>query len=1166
MKTNEEKSKIATSEEHILSFWSEHNIFKKSLEKEAPHGDFTFYDGPPFATGLPHYGHLLTGTVKDLIPRYKTMQGYHVARTWGWDCHGLPIENLIEKDLKLENKRDIEEYGIDKFNEAARNSVLRYEKEWKRYVPRSGRWVDMDNPYMSMHPSYMESVWWIFSELHKKGLTKQGFKAMHICPRCETTLANFEVNQGYEDVKDISTTVQFELTDTPGTYLLAWTTTPWTLPGNVALAVNPDISYLKLEVQGHDGVYILAEDLVDTVLEGARYNILESVPGKELVGLSYKPLFDYYHNDQGLQDREQGWKVYPAPFVTTEDGTGIVHLAPAFGSDDLELGQQEHLPFVQHVGMNGAFLHSFAETTEGKSFRGMKVKKKDDHTSTDIEIIKYLAHQGTLFSKKKFTHSYPHCWRCGTPLLNYATSSWFVDVPSIKEELLKINGEVNWVPDHIGTGRFEKWLEGVRDWPLSRARYWGTPLPVWQSKDSSETFIAGSIEDLLEKTKHSGNTYLAMRHGESQSNVTGEINADISTDNGLTETGRRQVLEVAAELKDQNIDLIIASPFQRAQETVLLIQQELKLNDDRIITDDRLQERNPGKEWEGKPWNDAHAQEETQGNDLWSYRLADDAESIEDIYCRSMEVMFDLEKKYQGKNILIVSHGGVLKTIQFGLAHYGDRRKVHDFYYTTGLPLNAHTLQFNFKPFPHREGYVLDLHRPYLENVVIFGKSGEQLELLGDVFDVWFDSGSMPYAQVHYPFEFDDSFEEQRFPAQFIAEGIDQTRGWFYVLMVLGVALFKKSPFENVVVTGMVLAEDGKKMSKSLKNYPDPYHLFDTVGADALRLYLISSPVVRGEELAFSEKGVREVGSKVMGRMRNIMSLYTTYRGDIDHEANSTSPHVLDRWILARTRDTLTRVQNNLDSYRFDRASRDLFDFVDDFSTWYVRRSRDRYKGSFGEEDQRQALATTRMVLTLSSQFMAPFIPFMAEELWQELRKDDTTLEESIHLSAWPEMDEGKDDEQLLTTMQETRNLVSEGLQLRSEAGVKVRQALPSFSAPLKDIPLEYQSLIQEEMNVKELIDGELALDTKLTPTLIAEGRVRELIRHIQSQRKKEGLEPHDRINLKVKTDTRGRELVNTFLTEIQETVGINEVNFVDDLEGETLTYDEISLTLSIER
>jgi isoleucyl-tRNA synthetase len=1200
---NKKKSKTAQSEESVLSFWEENKIFEKTLEKESPKGEFVFYDGPPFATGLPHYGHLLAGTIKDIIPRYKTMQGYHVPRKWGWDCHGLPIENLIEKELGLETKKDIEEYGIEKFNMAARNSVLRYENEWKRYVPRSGRFIDMDNAYMAMDSSYMESIWWVFGQLHKKGLTKEGFKVMHLCPRCETTLANFEVNQGYKDVTDISLTAKFELVDEPGTFMLAWTTTPWTLPGNVALAVGADIDYVKVQETGMSTVNSTATGTYDSpslenyfvskiiflknsheIIEGSghykwdekpnsTFEIVEEIKGSELAGKKYIAPFDYYQNDPEVENTENGWQVLLAEFVTVDSGTGIVHIAPAFGTDDMQLGEIHDLPFVQHVAKSGAFKHVFAETIDGGDFAGMLVKQKNDLMSTDIEIIKRLAHDGKLFSKKKLIHSYPHCWRCDTPLLNYATTSWYVDVPSIKDKLIASNEKVNWVPEHVGQGRFGKWLDGARDWALSRSRFWGTPLPVWQSSDAEEIFVAGSFEEMLDRVKTSGNTYFGLRHGESISNTTGIINADVTIENGLTELGREQANSEADQLP-KDIDYVFVSPLQRTQETATIIKKQLGLSDEQIIVDERLRERNPGSEWEGKSWHDAHAAEESQPHsDFWNYTLAEDAESIGDVYQRIMEFMFDLETNYHNKKIVIISHGGVLKTIQFGLKYYGEEKKALKFFYETKLPGNASVLHFDFKPFPHREGYVIDIHRPYIDDVIILSETGEEMKRVPDVFDVWFDSASMPYAQQHYPFENKESFESA-FPAQFIAEGLDQTRGWFYVMTVIGNALFDTTPFENVIVNGLILAEDGKKMSKSLKNYPDPYDMFDSAGADAIRLYMINSPVVRAEEFAFTEKGVREVASKVMGRLRNIVSLYEMYKDDVDGYL-SDSEHVLDQWIMARLAELENDVRKGLENYELDRAARPIFDFVDDFSTWYIRRSRDRfkvnsnsvgrenalgYKGD-GIEDKKRALGTTRKVLMETAKIIAPFVPFVAEEIWQTLRVGG--MPESVHLTEWSEMEIA--DAGVVEMMQKVRDLISEGLQLRSEAKIKVRQPLQSLTASLDGIDESCYQLILDELNIKQVIEGELSLDTHITDELKSEGNMRELLRQIQSLRKSSGLEAHDLINLIIQTSPEGQQLMETFSDEIKSTAGVKEFNFTHN-DGEEITVEDMIFIVAIEK
>lgn len=1191
------KSSTAQSEESVLSFWHEHKIFEKTLEKKSPKGIFTFYDGPPFATGLPHYGHLLAGTIKDIIPRYKTMQGYHVPRKWGWDCHGLPIENLIEKELGLETKKDIEDYGIEKFNSAARNSVLRYESEWKRYVPRSGRFVDMENAYMAMDSEYMESIWWVFSELYKKGLTKEGFKAMHLCPRCETTLSNFEVNQGYKDVTDITVTAKFELRDEPGTFLLAWTTTPWTLPGNVALAVGADIDYVKLKDVQIDlkfqdksneikNIGLYSSELVivskDIFLKNSvefpgtpglyrwkekpesTFQIVSEMKGSELAGISYIAPFDYYQNDPEVENAENGWKVLTADFVTTEDGTGIVHIAPAFGSDDMQLGQDNALPFIQHISKNGAFKHVFSQTIDGGDFAGMLVKQKNDLMSTDIEIIKRLAHDGKLFSKQKIVHSYPHCWRCDTPLLNYATTSWYVDVPRIKDTLIASNETVNWVPEHVGDGRFGKWLEGARDWALSRSRFWGTPLPVWYNPTTEQNVIIGSYDELCSYAKKSGNTYYAIRHGESESNITDMVNAHSDIHNPLTEKGKAQILEQVAALQEKNIhiDIILTSPMQRTQETAQLLRTGLGLSLESIIVDERLTEYQPGSVWEGKKWDDYFSAFISAGDESGYYtrQIEPDGESRKNLYKRVTSVLFDCEETYKGKNILIVSHSGTLNMMQFAVAKKGCTKYADEFSSKHTLIPNGQVITLDFVPFPHNHEYEIDIHRPYIDDFEMV-QDGVVLTRIPDVFDVWFDSASMPYAQQHYPFENKESFEQQ-FPAQFIAEGLDQTRGWFYVMTVIGNALFGKTPFENVIVNGLILAEDGKKMSKSLKNYPDPYDMFDSVGADAIRLYMIHSPVVRAEEFAFSEKGVRDVASKVMGRLRNIVSLYEMYKDDVDGYVYD-SDNVLDQWIMARLVEFESDVRTGLEHYELDRATRPIFDFVDDFSTWYIRRSRDRFKGDT-VDDKKRALGTTRKVLIETAKIIAPFVPFIAEEIWQSLKTDD--MPESVHIADWPVVSlDGITTPTCLETMQKVRELISTGLQLRAEAKIKVRQVLVSFTAPISDIPFEYHELILDEMNVKQLQNGDLALDTTMTPELIAEGNMRELLRGIQSLRKTSGLEPHDMVTLIIQTSNEGQILMETFKDEITKTAGIKEFIFRHN-DGEEIQVDTLLFIIAIEK
>ncbi|MBU0671213.1 class I tRNA ligase family protein, partial [Patescibacteria group bacterium] len=489
------KNRYVEKEEETLKFWEDNKIFEKSVDKEAPNGDYVFYDGPPFATGTPHYGHIVASLMKDAVPRFWTMNGYRVERKWGWDCHGLPIENIVEQEMDIHSKKDIEEkIGIEKFNDSCHSKVLMYADEWKKFIPRMGRWVDMEQAYLTMEPNYMESIWWVFKQLWEKDLIYEGYKSMHICPRCETTLSQSEVTQGYKDIKDLSVVVTLPLLDAPDTAILAWTTTPWTLPGNLALALGADVDYIKVKINKFDKnkdlegkMVILAKDPAEKVLEDIEYEVIEELKGKDLKGKAYEPLFPYFATDE---NKEKGFHVYNADFVDTEEGTGVVHIAPAFGEDDLKFGKEHDLPWVQHVDMSGHFI------PEVKDFAGQSVKPKDDVQTTDVEIIKWLAKNGRLFTKEKYNHSYPHCWRCDSPLLNFSTSSWFVAVTKIKPEMIKLVKEINWVPEHIKEGRFGKWLEGAQDWSISRQRFWGSVMPIWKCDECDEMKVFGSREEL----------------------------------------------------------------------------------------------------------------------------------------------------------------------------------------------------------------------------------------------------------------------------------------------------------------------------------------------------------------------------------------------------------------------------------------------------------------------------------------------------------------------------------------------------------------------------------------------------------------------------------------------------------------------------------------------
>ena len=1146
------KSKIAGREEEILKFWQDNKIFEKTLEQNAPKGEYVFYDGPPFATGLPHFGHILAGTMKDYIGRYKTMRGYNVQRRWGWDCHGLPIENIVEKELGLKSRKDIIDFGIEKFNEKARSKVHTYVDYWKTIVPRLGRFVDMDNDYETLNPPYMETIWWVFKKLHDKGLVYEGFKSMHLCPHCGTTLSNFEVSQGYKDITDLSVTAKFELIEESGVYFLAWTTTPWTLPGNVALAVNPEIDYVKIQ-SGKDK-FILAESRLGVIKE--EYKVLEKFKGETLIGESYKPLFDYYDNET-LKNRENGFKVYGAEFVTTEDGTGIVHIAPAFGEDDMNLGKEKKLPFIQHVGTDGTF------KSEVKEFAGEKVKPKEDPQKADVEVIKFLAHKGLLFAKEKFIHSYPHCYRCDTPLLNYATSSWFVEVTKFRNELVEENKKIGWVPPEIGDGRFGKWLESARDWAISRSRFWGTPLPVWKCENCPEKEFIGSIEDVKKRTSK-GSHFWVARHGEADSNVLGVLSSNPNTEHHLTENGREQAIEISKNIKSKKIDVIYCSPFLRTRETAEIIAENIGYPKEKIIFDNRLHEVNVGK-MDGM--TDAEYQAYFGSREEKFWKIPEGGESHTDVKNRMTEFVYDINSKNEGKNILIVSHNTPIWLMFAGAAGLTPKQAIA--LRAQGAPFieNSEIRELPFSPIPHNRTYELDLHRPFIDELILKCKCGGDMKRIPEVFDCWFESGSMPYAQAHYPFENLDKFNPEKgigFPADFIAEGVDQTRGWFYSMLVLSVALFGKSSYKNVIVNGIVLAEDGQKMSKHLKNYSDPMELVDQYGADAIRYYLLSSSAMRADDLKFLDKEVDEIVKKVIMRLQNVYSFYEMYgsrsKSELTRE-DLNSKNILDKWIVSRLKETVSEMTKATDKYELDRATWPLMDYIDDLSTWYLRRSRDRFK-SENIEDKNSAISTTRLVILTVSKLLAPSMPFLAEDLYKKIGGEKM----SVHLESWPDEfanELSKDELSVIEKMKEVRMAVSLGLEVRAKAGIKVRQPLSKLTIKSKKLEGEkdYLELIEDEVNVKKISFNEsvteaVELDTNITPELKEEGAVRDLIRNIQEMRKTKGLNPNDLIDLEIITNSDGKKILLRFEGEIKKTTNLKSVEYVSESKGGEETFE----------
>ncbi|MEK9154651.1 MAG: class I tRNA ligase family protein [Patescibacteria group bacterium] len=1143
----------AETEEEVLKFWQKDKTFEKSLQqaqgksldKKTSKGDFVFYDGPPFATGLPHYGHILTSILKDVIPRYQTMKGKIVPRRWGWDCHGLPIENEIEKKLGLKTKKDIENIGIGVFNESARDNVLQYADEWKKIIPRVGRWVDMERDYKTMDSNYTESVWWVFKSLFDKGLVYEGNKSMHVCPRCETPLANFELNQpgAYRDITDISITVKFELLEEKNTYILAWTTTPWTLPGNVALAINPKIDYVKVS-KGSENLILAKSRLA--IIEG-EYKILETFKGKNLIGKKYQPVFDYYSSAGGqLKNRENGWKIYPADFVSIEEGTGIVHIAPAFGEDDMKLGNKFNLPFVQHVSTSGKF------KPEVKDFAGMDVKPKENHQITDIEIIKWLAKENKLFSKQKIVHSYPHCWRCDTPLLNYASTSWFVKATDIKKKLIENNKKINWIPGHIKEGRFGKWLEEVRDWAISRTRFWGAPLPVWQCNKCDKREIIGSLEELKNKIEKSGNKYFVMRHGEAQSNVKNIASCNVKNSHHLTEKGKKQAIAAGSKLKKEKIDLIFASDYLRTKETAEIVADKLEISKKDLIFDQRLREINVGI-FDGQSAGEYHKYFSSLEEKF--YKNPPKGENLTELKNRVSEFLYEIDKKYSCKNILIVSHEYSIWQM-FAGALGANPKKAVEIKYKDDFIKTAEIKKLDFIPIPHNKNYELDFHRPYIDEMVFpcsnsagSGKAcGGEMTRIKDVFDCWFESGSMPYSQIHYPFENKKWFEDN-FPAEFIAEGIDQTRGWFYTLLVLSTALFNKPAYKNVIVSGIVLAQDGQKMSKRLKNYPDPMEIVNKYGADALRLYLLSSPLVRGENLNFSGHGVDEVYKKVILRFWNTYKFYELYNNQISSSKNKipNPNNVLDKWIIARLKELVSETSKFLDSYELDRASRPIFDFVDDLSTWYIRRSRERFKGD--SKDKKSVATVTSFVLIEFSKVTAPFMPFISEGIYKSL-----TSGRSVHLENWPKAAKlTPQDNKIIENMKSARQVASSALQARAKNGIKVRQPLASLKIKNEKLEIRDQSdflnLIKDEINVKEIIfdkdiKEEIELDLKITAELRQEGIVRDISRMVQELRQDAGCKPQHKIDLHIEVPEEIKNALLNYINELKEKVGAKNIEF----------------------
>jgi isoleucyl-tRNA synthetase len=1158
------KSETAKREEEVLKFWKENRIFEKTLEKEAPKGEFVFYDGPPFATGTPHSGSLLSSVSKDVMPRYKTMRGFRVRRRWGWDTHGLPIESLVEKKLGLKNKKEILAVGIKTFNETARAMVLEYVHEWKRYVERVGRWVDFDNSYKTMDASYTESVWWALKKIHEKGHLYEGRKVLMYCTHCETPLAKAEIamDETYKDITEETATVKLESATESNTFFMAWTTTPWTLPGNVALAVGPDIEYVKVKKDGE--VLILAKERLEAVLGSGAHNVIETVKGSALLGMAYKPLYEI--EKVRANGSQKKWTVLPADFVTTEDGTGIVHTAVIYGEDDYQLGLRENLPMVPLLNPNGTYNDDAPEFV-----RGQYIKKAEALIKADLES------RGLLFSKAPHTHRYPHCYRCGTPLIYNAVSSWFINIQAVKEKLIAENEKITWVPEHLKHGRFKKILETAPDWTISRNRFWASPLPIWKDKAGNVT-VVGSLEELKRLTKKSGNRYFLMRHGEADSNVARRISGNVDDPVHLTEKGRADVRASASALPEKFFDLVVVSPFMRTKETAEIVLETLKINPSALVIEPRIREYNHGifnssylEDW----YKDARAPKKMERFE----KAPPEGETSLDAMRRMSEVLYELEKEHSNKRILIVSHGDPLWLL-IGATRGYSRKQMLD-YEEEIYPQRAVITELPFIPLPHNDNYELDYHLPYIDEVELVNEKGDKLTRIPEVVDCWVESGSMPFAEYHYPFENKAEFEK-RAPGDFVSEYIGQTRAWFYYMHAMSVELFGRQSFRNVITTGNINAADGQKLSKSKKNYTDPYSIFDQYGADAFRYYLMSSVVMQAEDLQFKDDEVKEAHAKVVNMLRNTHAFYALYKDEAG-EARADSPRILDRWIVARLQGLLLQVTYEFDRYDVIRASRPLKDFLEDFSTWYVRRSRDRVKGE-DMEDKAHALSTMRYVLLTFSKLAAPVMPFVSEEVYQGVKTQGGP--ESVHLCMWPDVEEDIVSRamqylgiilpwhkspvmQLLAEMGEVRRLVSLALEKRSAAAVQVRQPLSELrikSALLKG-KTELCDLIADEVNVKSVvIDANLSedvvLNTEITPELKEEGRARSMLRFIQDLRKQNGFMPKDKAVLVV--DEASRVFVETHWGALSRVANLERFEVGEP--AQELAADGVSFRIDVRR
>jgi len=1093
-------------EEKIIKFWKRQKIFEKSLLQRKKAKRFIFFEGPPYANGKPGVHHLLARAFKDIILRYKTMQGFFVERKAGWDTHGLPTELAAEKSLGIKNKSDIEKVGLKKFLKECKKNIFSFKKEWEEFTERIAYWVDLKNAYITCSNDYIETLWWIIKKFWQKGLFYKSKKVVPWCPHCQTSLSSHELAQGYKKIKENSIYLKLRIKEpkkelglNEDSYLLVWTTTPWTLPANLAVAINPDFDYVLARHNG-DYVVLSAQKAEKIFKKQNAYEVVKRIKGEKLIGLKYEPLYKIPLKN-GIE--EKMYRVLAADFVSLDEGTGLVHIAPAFGVEDFELVISRRLIKPEEIPLT---VNEDGTMKKGIIGQGKFVKDADEI------IIADLKKRNLLFLEELYEHDYPFCWRCHWPLLYYLHSSWFVAVSKVKNQLIKNNSEINWVPWYLKTGRFGKWLEEAKDWNFSRERYWGAPLPVWECEKCSHIDVIGSKKDLLDKT-YSSNSYVVMRHGFSQSNALRLLSSS-ETKYPLTEKGKKQIEKSAKLLKNQGIDLIFSSTVFRAKQTAKIVSKQLKIKPQFFK---ELNEIDFGF-FEGKPIGKYRAFFDNPKEKL--FKRPKGGENWNDVKVRIYKFLERIDKKYKNKKILLISHKAPIVLLRAACLGLNDEEILENI-----KDLSQRTGQFKalkFNKLPYNEKGEIDFHRPYIDKVeFLCEKCGSKMKRVKEVADVWFDSGAMPFGQIHYPFENKSLIDKRKFfPADFICEGIDQTRGWFYTLLTVSTLLGFGPPYRNVVSLGIVLDQNSQKMSKSKGNIIDPFYLANKYGADAVRWYFYTVNQ-SGEPKRFSEKGVESVLKKFLMTYWNSFLFFKTYAtGNIKKKefAKVGKENVLDRWIISKTESLIKSTTEKLDKFNIVSAARAINDFVvNDLSLWYIRRSRQRFQNPENQNHLEEASNVLWLVLLTLTKITAPFIPFLSEEIYQVIGD-----KESVHLENWPRADEKLIDKKLELEMERVRMLAQKALAKRAFAKIKVRQPLSLLK--IKDKALKGRKdlldLICEEVNVKKVvidedIKDEVELDTTVNSQLINQGMLRETIRFIQNLRKKDGLTPEDRILIK---------------------------------------------------